>query len=230
MATRVSVQAPVVVKKKTGGRKAGTPNKPKPQAAAPAPAPAAARGRRGGAAAAAVPNVIPQARVRARDAITQRIRMARTDALIAFPGNARTHDAAQIAKLAASIRQFGFTNPILTDGRLGVLAGHGRLAAAKQLAMVLVPTLSLGHLTAKQQSAYVLADNRLALDAGWDEGLLIEALGTLQSDGFDVGLIGFDAAELEDLLGEPAPPPAPRQKTAMTTMTTCPKCNHSFKL
>ena len=215
---------------KTGGRKAGTPNKPKPQVAGATPAPAAARARRGAAAAPAPSNVTPQARVRARDPITQRVRLIRTDSLVEHEGNARTHDAAQIAKLASSIRQFGFTNPILTDGKLGILAGHGRLAAAKQLGLDKVPTLSLGHLTLLERRAYVLADNRLALDAGWDEGLLTEVLGELQAEGFDLGLVGFDAGELDDLLGDPEPPPTPRTKIATSAMATCPKCNHRFKV
>ncbi len=212
---------------KTGGRQKGTPNKPKPVAAAPA---GAARGARG-AAAATASNGTPRTGARARDALTQRIRMARTDSLVEHDGNARIHDAAQIAKLASSIREFGFTNPILTDGKLGVLAGHGRLAAARQLGMEKVPTLSLGHLTAKQRRAYVLADNRLALDASWDEGLLSAVLGELQEEGYDVGLIGFDGAELENLLGDAEQEePEPREQVATTTMATCPKCNHRFKV
>lgn len=217
---------------KTGGRQKGTPNKPKPDPVAAAPA--AARGARGGrgAAAAPVPNDTPQARVRAREPISRQVIMVQTDSLIEHEGNARTHSTAQIGKLAASIREFGFTNPILTDGKLGVLAGHGRLMAAQQLGMKSVPTLALNHLTSKQRRAYVLADNKLALDAGWDEGLLADMLGTLHADGFDVGLIGFDDHELQSLLGdhEPPPDPEPRQRIATTTMATCPKCNHHFKV
>src|SRR5215207_3229791 len=92
--------------------------------------------------------------------------------LVPYARNARTHSPAQVAQIAASIREFGFTNPILVDGARGVIAGHGRLLAARQLGMQEVPTLELSHLSPAQRRAYVLADNRLALSAGWDEDLL----------------------------------------------------------
>jgi DNA modification methylase len=123
--------------------------------------------------------------------------------LVPYARNARTHSAAQVAQIAASIREFGFTNPILVDAELGVIAGHGRLLAARQLGMTEVPVIELAHLTAAQKRAYVLADNRLALDAGWDEDMLRIELGDLLAEGFDLSLTGFGDDELAALLTEP---------------------------
>ena len=123
--------------------------------------------------------------------------------LIPYARNAPTHSDAQVAQIAASIREFGFTNPILVDGDLGVIAEHGRLLAARKLGMAEVPTLELSHLTSAQKRAYVLADNRLALSAGWDEALLRLELGELQYEGFDLALTGFDIAEIAGFLLDP---------------------------
>ena len=97
---------------------------------------------------------------------------ARVAELVPYARNARTHSEAQVAQIAAPIREFGFTNPLLVDGERGVIAGHGRLLAARKLGLAEVPTIELGHLTPSQRRAYALADNRLALSAGWDEDLL----------------------------------------------------------
>ncbi|MDN3564602.1 site-specific DNA-methyltransferase [Paeniroseomonas aquatica] len=123
--------------------------------------------------------------------------------LVPYARNARTHSPAQVAQIAASIREFGFTNPILVDGERGVIAGHGRLLAARQLGMTEVPTIELTHLNAAQRRAYILADNRLALSAGWDDDLLRIELSDLQAEGFDLALTGFDPLELGALLAEP---------------------------
>lgn len=131
-------------------------------------------------------------------------RVVDVGSLIAYAQNPRTHSAAQIDKLAASIREFGFTNAILTDGKNGVVAGHGRLLAAQKLGMATVPTLELSHLSAAQRRAYIIADNKLALDAGWDDDLLRLELGALREDGFDLALTGFDAGELAGLFGDAA--------------------------
>lgn len=120
--------------------------------------------------------------------------------LIPYTRNARTHSDAQVAKLAGSIREFGFTNPVLTDGTKGIIAGHGRVMAAQKLGMAEVPTLDLSYLSKAQRKAYVLADNRLALDAGWDNDMLKIELEDLGTDGFDLSLIGFDDTELAGLL------------------------------
>ncbi|CAI8819550.1 site-specific DNA-methyltransferase [Methylococcus capsulatus] len=120
--------------------------------------------------------------------------------LIPYARNPRTHSAAQVAKIAASIVEFGWTNPILVDGAQGIIAGHGRLAAARSLGLAEVPVIELAHLSPAQKRAYVLADNRLALDAGWDEELLGLELAELSGAGFDLALTGFNDDELEALL------------------------------
>lgn len=120
--------------------------------------------------------------------------------LIPYARNARTHSDAQVAQVAASIREFGWTNPILVDGRNGVVAGHGRLLAARKLRMDTVPVIELSGLSDAQRRAYVLADNRLALNAGWDEALLAAEVADLVALGVDPTLAGFDAGEVEELL------------------------------
>jgi DNA modification methylase len=123
--------------------------------------------------------------------------------LVPYARNARTHSEAQVAQIAASIREFGFTNPILVDGDRGIIAGHGRLLAARKLGLTEVPTIELSHLTEAQRRAYILADNRLALSAGWDDDLLRIELGELQAEGFDLSLTGFDLGEIEALFAAP---------------------------
>jgi DNA modification methylase len=125
---------------------------------------------------------------------------ARVADLVPYARNARTHSDTQVAQIAASIREFGFTNPILVDGERGVIAGHGRLLAARKLGMAEVPTLELSHLSAAQRRAYVIADNRLALSAGWDDEMLRLELGDLRAEGFDLALTGFDSDEIGKLL------------------------------
>ena len=122
--------------------------------------------------------------------------------LVPYERNARTHSAEQVAQIAASIQEFGFTNPILVASDDGILAGHGRLAAAKDLGLTEVPVVVLDHLTPTQRRAYVLADNKLALNAGWDLSLLQEEVIGLQLADFDLTLLGFDDSELENLLGD----------------------------
>jgi ParB-like chromosome segregation protein Spo0J len=148
---------------------------------------------------------------------------------VPYATNARTHSAEQVDKLAASIAEFGFTNPVLTDGRRGVIAGHGRLLAARKLGMAEVPTIELAHLSAAQRRAYVIADNRLALDAGWDDELLTMELGALRDGGFDLALTGFDPGELDALLGpDPDDLPGPELETRTAARVVCPKCGHGF--
>jgi DNA modification methylase len=120
--------------------------------------------------------------------------------LVPYARNARTHSEAQVAQIAASIREFGFTNPILVDADRGVIAGHGRLLAARKLGMTEVPTIELCHLTPAQRRAYVLADNKLALNAGWDDELLRLELADLQTESFDLSLTGFSLDEIDALL------------------------------
>src|SRR5271165_343082 len=125
------------------------------------------------------------------------------DRLLPYIRNARTHTDQQVAQVAASIREFGWTNPILVAADRTIIAGHARLAAARKLKMTEVPVIVLDHLTEAQRRALVLADNRLALDAGWDEEMLRVELASLQEDGFDLDIVGFTDEELEDLLRDP---------------------------
>jgi len=120
--------------------------------------------------------------------------------LIPYARNARTHSDEQIAQIAASIEEFGFTNPVLLDGESGIIAGHGRVLAARKLGMTKVPCIELAHLTDAQKRAYILADNKLAENAGWDDDLLRLELGELSGEGFDLSLIGFDDLELVSFL------------------------------
>ena len=124
-------------------------------------------------------------------------------ALIPYARNPRTHNETQVAKIAASIVEFGWTNPILVDGDNGIIAGHGRLAAARKLGLDSVPVIELAHLSVNQKRAYVIADNRLALDAGWDEEMLALELADLTSAGYDLALTGFDDVDLEAMFGDP---------------------------
>jgi hypothetical protein len=119
-----------------------------------------------------------------------------TDTLIPYARNTRTHSEAQVAQIAGSIREFGFTNPVLIDGENGIIAGHGRVLAAQKLKLGTVPCIRLSHLTDTQRRAYIIADNKLALNAGWDEELLGLELADLREDGFDLELTGFDGDEL----------------------------------
>jgi ParB-like chromosome segregation protein Spo0J len=115
--------------------------------------------------------------------------------LVPYVANSRTHSDEQVAQIAASIKEFGFTNPILTDGENGIIAGHGRLMAARKLGLAEVPTIPLVGLTAAQKRAYVIADNKLALNAGWDAALLSSEIAGLGEDGFDLSLLGFSDSE-----------------------------------
>ncbi|MFZ3585092.1 site-specific DNA-methyltransferase [Loktanella sp. DJP18] len=130
-----------------------------------------------------------------------------TSDLTHWATNARTHSKKQIRQIADSIRTFGFTNPVLIDEHRTILAGHGRVAAAILLGMKDVPCLRLDHMSAQEKRAYVLADNKLALNAGWDEDLLAAELGALMADDldFDIGVIGFSIPEIDGLLANVAP-------------------------
>ena len=124
------------------------------------------------------------------------------EALIPYARNSRTHDAAQVAQIAASIKAFGFTNPVLVDGVGGIIAGHGRVLAARQLNLQTVPCIRLSHLTENQTRAYVIADNQLALNAGWNQEMLLLEIQTLQAAEFNLDLLGFTPAELAALMPE----------------------------
>jgi hypothetical protein len=122
------------------------------------------------------------------------------DELIPYARNPRTHTDAQVAQITASIKEFGWTNPVLVDGANGIIAGHGWVLAARRLGRDRVPVIELAHMSEAQKRAYVLTDNQLALNAGWDEALLRIELADLSDLGFDLGLIGFADGELERLL------------------------------
>lgn len=125
------------------------------------------------------------------------------DGLIPYARNSRTHSDEQVAQIAASIREFGFTNPVLVDEDGGIIAGHGRVLASRKLKLNEVPCITLAGLTDAQKSAYVIADNKLALNAGWDFEMLSVELDGLNDAGYDVSLLGFSADELSELIGNP---------------------------
>lgn len=134
---------------------------------------------------------------------SETIEQVTIDKLIPYAKNSRTHSDAQIAQIAASIKEFGFVNPVLIDEAGGIIAGHGRVMAARKLGIDDVPCIRLSHLSENQKRAYVIADNKLALNAGWDDELLKLEIKDLELADFDISLLGFDAEELENILDEP---------------------------
>ena len=133
---------------------------------------------------------------------TERFEKVNIEKLVPYARNARTHSKEQILQLRASLREFGFVNPVIVDKDLNIIAGHGRVIAAKEEGMIEVPCVFVEHLTEAQKRAYILADNRLALNAGWDSEMLSVELSELQGVDFDISLLGFDDAELNKLLGD----------------------------
>lgn len=132
--------------------------------------------------------------------VAPEIVMIKTEALIPYAMNSRAHSPEQIAQIAASIKEFGFTNPVLTDGDNGIIAGHGRVMAAQKLELEELPCIELPYLTEAQRKAYVIADNKLAINSSWDyEKLEIEIRG-LDDLGFDLELIGFSPKELANIM------------------------------
>ncbi len=153
--------------------------------------------------------------------MARRIEIWPLNRLVPYARNARTHSPEQVAQIAASILEFGFTNPILVASDSGIVAGHGRMAAAQKLGLSEVPVIVLDHLSETQRRAYIIADNKLALNAGWDDRILADELRFLDGQGMELALVGFSDAELDGLLngdgpearpdveeGEPEPPPA----------------------
>ena len=118
--------------------------------------------------------------------------------LIPYARNARTHSDLQVAQIAASIKEFGFTQPLLLDGKNGIIAGHGRFEAAFKLQLNEVPTIDLSHLSDTQKKAYVIADNKIALNSGWDEQMLALEIDDLRDAGYDLDLLAFDPSELKN--------------------------------
>jgi ParB-like chromosome segregation protein Spo0J len=157
--------------------------------------------------------------------------------LVPYEKNARTHSPEQVAQIAASIQEFGFTNPILMASDDGILAGHGRLAAAKDLGLKEVPVVVLDHLTPTQRRAYVLADNKLALNAGWDEQLLQQEIAALGLVDFDLSLMGWSDDELAGLLDPEGIAEAPKEHEGAKEYGEdefsefdhkCPRCGFEF--
>lgn len=136
--------------------------------------------------------------------IAKQIILQPVEALIPYARNSRTHSDEQVAQIAASIREFGFTNPVLVDDEGGIVAGHGRVMAARQIGMTAVPTINVGWLSEQQRRAYVIADNQLAMNAGWDESVLAQEVAWLQDHQFNTDLLGFNADFLDGLLAEEA--------------------------
>ena len=133
---------------------------------------------------------------------TKEMTLVSIDRLIPYINNARTHSEAQITKLRSSLREFGFINPVIIDKNYNIIAGHGRVQAAKAEGIKEVPCVLVDYLTEAQKKAYIIADNRMALDAGWDEEILKVELEALEGESFDLSLTGFDEDELADLFKE----------------------------
>ena len=158
--------------------------------------------------------------------------------LIPYARNSRTHSEQQVSQIAGSIQEFGFCNPVLIDATNGIIAGHGRVLAAQVLKLETVPCLRLTHLTDAQRRAYVIADNRIALSSGWDSEMLANELSDLHADEFDMALLGFDAKELETLLGIQAgsdtssdPPESSSSEVDVDGFSMgakCPRCSFEF--
>ncbi len=157
----------------------------------------------------------------------------KTDSLIPYARNSRTHSEQQISKIAASIKEFGFLNPVIIDGSNGIVAGHGRVMAAQKLGLLELPVIEASHLTDAQRRAYVIADNRLALDAGWDEEMLRVEFDDLGALGFDLELTGFAQFELANIFddGVREPQESKTQEIDVDGFESdhqCPKCGFEF--
>jgi ParB-like chromosome segregation protein Spo0J len=133
---------------------------------------------------------------------TEKLELIAIDKLIPYSNNARTHSDEQIRQIQASLREFGFINPVLIDKDCGIIAGHGRVEAAKREGITEVPCVWVEHLTEAQKKAYILADNKLALDAGWDMPKLKDLFQELDTGEFDLELTGFEIDEIENLMSE----------------------------
>ena len=154
--------------------------------------------------------------------------------LIPYARNSRTHSDAQVGQIAASIKEFGFLNPIIVDGGSGIIAGHGRVLAAQKLGLAELPVIEAGHLSDTQRRAYIIADNKLAMNAGWDDEMLRVELDALGVDGFDLELTGFSLDEVATLLidGSDFEPGSEDDQGQLDKldpkMVTCPHCSKEF--
>jgi ParB-like chromosome segregation protein Spo0J len=154
------------------------------------------------------------------------------ESLIPYARNSRTHSDAQTAQIAASIKEFGFTNPVLIDQEGGIIAGHGRVMAARKLKLAEVPCIRLGHLTDTQKRAYVIADNKLALNAGWDNEMLQVEFADLTELGFNLDLTGFSSEEINALKLPDFDPATEDEQGKLDELDPkwicCPKCGSEF--
>jgi ParB-like chromosome segregation protein Spo0J len=164
--------------------------------------------------------------------ITDKIEILPLDKLTGYARNSRTHSDEQIAQLAASIKEFGFTNPILIDKDNTIIAGHGRYSAAHRLGIKEVPCIRLSHLDKAQVKALVIADNQLATKAGWNYEMLAVEIDELNDLKYDISLTGFSQEELENLIGSPTIPPLIDQNDGEKSEkeAICPKCGCEFKI
>lgn len=159
------------------------------------------------------------------------IEMLPTAGLVPYARNSRTHSPEQVAQIAGSIREFGFTNPVLVDAENGIIAGHGRIMAAQKLGLEFVPCIRLGYLSDAQKRAYIIADNKLALNAGWDFEMLKVEVMELQAEDFDVSLLGFQVDEIEKLIADVEFEPGTEDdqgKLDEKTPIECPHCHKHF--
>lgn len=161
-----------------------------------------------------------------------KIEQVAVESLIPYARNSRTHSDEQVAQIAASIREFGWTNPILVDGENGIIAGHGRLLAARKLKMSQVPVIQLDGMTDTQKKAYIIADNKLSDNSDFDSEMLALELTDLHSEDFDIGLIGFNADELTKLIGFGEEIESPEEfkeiDENIDTEYCCPKCKYEW--
>jgi len=154
--------------------------------------------------------------------------------LIPYARNSRTHSDAQVGQIAASIKEFGFLNPIIVDGDNGIIAGHGRVLAAQKLGLAELPVIEAGHLSDAQRRAYIIADNKLAMNAGWDDEILRVELDALDVEGFDLELTGFSLDEVATLLidGSDFEPGSEDDQGQLDKLdpkiVTCPHCSKEF--
>lgn len=167
----------------------------------------------------------------ARKSSELKIEHVATDSLVPYARNPRTHTEAQVAQIAASIREFGWTNPILVDEDGGIIAGHGRLLAARKLGLSKVPTIKLAGLTKAQRKALVIADNKLALNAGWDDEMLNLELEELDGLGFSIDLTGFSLDEFKAIAFTIDPPESSAREVDANGFNLehkCPRCGFEF--
>ena len=150
--------------------------------------------------------------------------------LIPYARNSRTHSDIQVSQIAASIKEFGFTNPVLISDTYDIIAGHGRVLAAKKLGWDSVPCIRLDHLTDTQRRAYVIADNSIALNSDWNFDMLSVEIDELNDHKFDVSVLAFTNEQLSELIGSPEDPVDNELKADEKTRDTCicPKCHHEF--